>query len=78
MDKVREIAIYKVSKPFTPDKELYKSLRELKVGKSFLESMKTDAVNCPMVGGESPALKCLTCPYFVRRVKGYIHCRYAL
>jgi len=74
----REIPIHKVETPFKPDAELSKRLKELKISKGFLESMKKDAVNCPMVGGELSALKCLSCPYFVRRVKGVIHCGYGV
>lgn len=74
----REIAVYKVQNAYSPDKELLKQLRELKISRKFIDSMKTDAVNCPMVGGESPAVKCLACPYFLRRVKGVVHCRFGI
>ncbi len=74
----REIEIKKSELEFKPDKELMKQLRELKIGKGFINAMKKEVVDCPMVGGQSPALKCLSCPHFVRRVKGVVHCHFGL
>lgn len=74
----REIPIYQAQEDFKLDKELTKSLRELKVGRKLIERMKRDAVNCPLYGDRTPAARCLSCQYFVRRVKGVIHCGYGL
>ncbi|MEM3670766.1 MAG: hypothetical protein QW767_03375 [Thermoprotei archaeon] len=74
----RQIPVYTVDKVFPVDKELVKQLREMKISRGFLNSMKSQAVNCPMVGGESPAIKCLACQYFVRRVKGTVYCKFGL
>ncbi|MEM0322156.1 MAG: hypothetical protein QW613_07185, partial [Thermoprotei archaeon] len=72
----REIKIHSADKPFEVDKEVLAQLRELKLSRKFIDSMKRDAVECPWVEATIPALKCMGCPYFVRRFKGYIHCGY--
>jgi hypothetical protein len=72
----REIRIQSLEKPLDVDKEVLAQLRELKLSRKFIDSMKRDAVDCPWVGSTISALKCMGCPYFVRRFKGTIHCGY--
>jgi hypothetical protein len=72
----REIKIQGVDSPLPVDKEVLSQLRDLKLSRKFMESMKRDAVECPWVNQTISALRCMGCPYFVRRFKGYIHCGY--
>lgn len=72
----REIKVRSLDRPLEVDSQVLSELRELKLSRKFIESLKRDAVDCPWVGQTISALKCFGCPYFVRRFKGYIHCGY--
>ncbi|MEM2902611.1 MAG: hypothetical protein QXO32_07790 [Candidatus Bathyarchaeia archaeon] len=45
------------------------------VGGKMIARMKKEAVDCPVYGRTLAFLECFTCPNFVRRLKGQVHCK---
>lgn len=73
-----EIPIKQSDKPFRIRSEEAKALLEqLGSGRArqFKKKFGRDYVDCPHKGKQVPFLLCFTCPGFVRRVKGVVHCR---
>lgn len=66
--KVRE-----ATKPKRVPKEVSAQLKGVASAKS-ISRMKTESVDCPVVGAEVGFLICFACPSFVRRVMGEVHC----
>ncbi|MEM2122971.1 MAG: hypothetical protein QXE79_04970 [Candidatus Bathyarchaeia archaeon] len=53
------------------------SLEALKgvLGARRIAKMKREAVECPIKGRTLSFVECFSCPNFIRRVKGAIHCK---
>lgn len=68
-----EVPIYGVDKPAKVPKEVTTELKGAVSGK-MVARMKKEAVKCPVVNDEVTFLVCFTCPSFLRRVKGVVHC----
>jgi hypothetical protein len=68
-----EVPIFSVEKPAKVPKEVSAQLKGAVSGK-MVARMKKEAVKCPMVSDQVTFLVCFTCPSFLRRVKGVVHC----
>ena len=68
-----EVPIYEVGTPAKVPKEVTSQLKGVVSGK-MVGRMKKEAVKCPVVDDEVTFLVCFTCPSFLRRVKGVVHC----
>ncbi|MGA1975003.1 MAG: hypothetical protein ABSG92_05145 [Conexivisphaerales archaeon] len=68
-----EVPIYTVGAPAKVPKEVTAQLKGAVSGK-MVSRMKKEAVRCPVVNDEVTFLVCFTCPSFLRRVKGVVHC----
>ena len=68
-----EVPIYDVEKPAKVPKEVTGQLKGA-VSAKMIAGMKKEAVKCPVVDDEVTFLVCFTCPSFLRRVKGVVHC----
>jgi hypothetical protein len=68
-----EVPIFAVEKPARIPREVTTQLKGVVSGK-VMGRMKKEAVRCPVVNDEVTFLVCFTCPSFLRRVKGVVHC----
>lgn len=68
-----EVAVKEVEKPFKISEDTKKRL--VGISSKLLSRMRREAVDCPVLGREVPFVECYVCPNFLRRVKGYIHCK---
>lgn len=77
LDKVKEIKIIKLDKPLKISKDL---IDEAKMGLSrkMINNMLREAIICAIDNEQKSFIECYLCKYFVRRVKGVVHCRYSL
>lgn len=53
--------------------EVTKSVKGV-ISRKMLSRMKKEFVECPVVTSTVPFLLCFTCPSFLRRVRGMVHC----
>lgn len=60
-------------KAFRVPAEVTKSVKGV-ISRKMLSRMKKEFVNCPVTTSAVPFLLCFTCPSFLRRVKGMVHC----
>jgi hypothetical protein len=67
------VDIYAKEQAVKVPKEVTTQLKGVVSGK-MMGRMKKEAVKCPMVNDEVTFLVCFTCPSFLRRVKGVVHC----
>lgn len=44
------------------------------IGKKLLSRLKREVVPCPVLEEEVPFLTCYSCPSFLRRIRGIVHC----
>jgi len=72
---MRHIQVKKVNKTVRVPKEVREEIKKLGIERK-VKFMKKELIFCPMTNKEQSPLICMTCDYFVRRVKGVIHCRY--
>ncbi len=68
-----EVPIFNVEVPAKIPKEVTSELKGVVSGK-MMSRMKKEAVKCPVVSDQVTFLVCFTCPSFLRRVKGTVHC----
>lgn len=68
-----EIAVEEVEKPFKLSEDVKKKLAGL--SPKLLSRMRREAVECPVLGRKVPFVECYICPNFLRRVKGFVHCK---
>jgi hypothetical protein len=68
-----EVPVLAVAKPAKVPKEVTSELKGVVSGK-MISKMKKEAVHCPVVKDDVTFLVCFTCPSFLRRVKGVVHC----
>lgn len=72
---MRELKIEKLGGRVKLDKEVLEEIKALGL-RSRLKAFKSEGVKCPKAGEKVPFAQCFVCEYFVRRVKGVVHCRY--
>jgi len=70
---VYEVAVKEVEKSFRISEEVKKRL--LGISPKLLSKMRREAVDCPVLGREVPFIECYVCPNFLRRVRGFVHCK---
>lgn len=68
-----EVAVRVAEKPPRVPSELKAKLKGL--SPRLVSRMSREVVECPVLGREVSFLECYSCPNFVRRVKGVVHCR---
>jgi hypothetical protein len=68
-----QVPVYKTDKKYGIPKEITSQLKGA-VSAKMISSMKSEAVNCPVVKDEVPFLACFVCPSFLNRVKGVVGC----
>lgn len=72
---MRHIPVKKVDKTVRVPKKVREEIKQLGIERK-VRFMKRELVLCPLSGKEQSPLLCMTCQYFVRRIKGVIHCKY--
>jgi len=72
---MREIKIEKTDKTVRIPKALREEIKRMGL-ESKIKFMKKELVYCPLHGKKISPIYCITCKYFVRRVKGVVYCRY--
>lgn len=69
-----EVQVVKLQRAIRVPKEHKEKLKEL-FGKNIVSKFSKDAVDCPVFGKRVSFLICMVCPNYVRRFKGYVHCK---
>ncbi|MFQ5762218.1 MAG: hypothetical protein ACE5PO_04205 [Candidatus Bathyarchaeia archaeon] len=69
-----KVAVINPPTPVRVPKEKAEQLRGIVKG-NLLKKMKTEAVECPVVVRTVAFLECFSCPNFMHRVKGEVHCK---
>jgi hypothetical protein len=74
-NKINEIKVIKLDKPLKVSKDL---IEEAKVGlsKKMINNMRKEAIMCIKDNKQKSFIECYLCRYFVRRIKGVVHCKY--
>lgn len=70
------INIFKPSKPIRISKAESDKAKKGGLSAKMIRRMKLEAVQCPMTAKTESAVFCYNCSNFVRRVRGYVHCRH--
>lgn len=68
------ISIIEMDKAMRTPKESLEALKGV-LGARRIAKMKREAVECPIKGRTLSFVECFSCPNFIRRVKGAIHCK---
>ncbi len=76
LDKIKEIKVIKLDKPLKVPKDLIKE-GGFGLSKKLISSMLREAIICVIDNKQKSFIECYLCKYFVRRVKGVVHCRYS-
>jgi iron-sulfur cluster repair protein YtfE (RIC family) len=72
---MRHITVKKVEKTVRVPKEIREEIKKLGIERK-VKFMKKELILCPMTKKEQSPIICMTCEYFLRRVRGVIHCKY--
>jgi hypothetical protein len=67
------VKVYASPKPKKIPKVVTEGLKGAVSGK-MVSKMKKESVDCPVVKAEVGFLICFSCPSFLRRVSGEVHC----
>ncbi len=65
----------KVDRTVRVPKEIREEIKRMGIERK-VKFMKKELIHCPMTDMDQSPMICMTCEYFVRRVKGIIHCKY--
>jgi hypothetical protein len=68
------ISVIQMEKAIRTPKESLEALKGV-LGAKRVAKMRKEAVECPIKGGTISFIECFSCPNFIRRVKGAVHCR---
>ncbi len=68
-----EVEVKMAEKAFRVPKEVASEIKGV-ISRKMLSRMKKEYVDCPVEGRQVAFLICFTCPSFLRRVKGVVHC----
>ncbi|MBS7644745.1 MAG: hypothetical protein QW569_02735 [Candidatus Bathyarchaeia archaeon] len=68
------INVIQVDKAIKIPKESLEALKGV-LGARRVAKMKMEAVECPIRGKKLSFVECFSCPNFIRRVRGTIHCK---
>lgn len=72
---INKIQVEKVEKSIRIPRDVIRSLKEIGLyGK--IKFMRKEVLLCPLAQSKRSPIVCLTCQYFVRRVKGLVYCKY--
>jgi hypothetical protein len=74
LDCKYKLEINRVEKAIRSRKESVQALKGV-MGAKMIARMKKEAVECPVYGKTVAFVECFSCPNFVRRFKGEVHCR---
>jgi len=69
-----KLEVRKSGKALKTRKESTDALKGV-LGAKRIATMKKEAVECPILVTTVSFVECFSCPNFMRRVKGLIHCR---
>lgn len=72
---MRQINVIKVNKTVPIPREVSEEIKQLGLERK-VRFMKKEVVLCPLSQKEQSPLICITCNYFVKRVKGVVYCKY--
>ncbi len=70
-----QIPVEKTEKIQRVPKEITTKLKEMGI-LNRVKFMKKELVFCPMRNAKISPMYCIQCPFFLRRVKGVVYCRY--
>jgi hypothetical protein len=72
---MREIPVRKVEEAAKIKKQIKTQIKDMGLTRrtSF---MKKERLDCPMLKEEITPLTCMVCPYYRRRVMGFVHCAF--
>ncbi len=73
-DHKYELQVVKLQRAMRVPKDYKEKLKEL-YGNKVISKFSKDAVDCPVRGERVSFLICMGCPNYVRRFKGYVHCK---
>lgn len=76
LDKIKEIKVIKLDKPLKVPKDLIKE-GSLGLSRKMVNNMLREAVICVIENKQKSFIECYLCKYFVRRIKGVVHCKYS-
>jgi len=68
-----EVPVKTLDKAYTISGEVRRQLTG--VSPKFLSRLRREYVECPVKNATTPFAECFTCPNFLRRVKGVVHCK---
>lgn len=69
-----EVPVKRLERAIRVKAAIKKKLEET-LGKSTVRKLAKDAVDCPVLGKEVSFIICYSCPNFVRRYRGVVHCK---
>ena len=69
-----ELQVIKLQRAMKVSREYRDKLKDL-YGSKVVSKFSKDAVDCPVLGKRVSFLVCMGCPNYVRRFKGYVHCK---
>ena len=69
-----KLDIRKVEKAIKTRKDRTEGLKGV-LGARRIAQMKREAVECPLLETTVSFIECFSCPNFIRRVKGVVHCK---
>ena len=73
-DHKYEVEVIRLSRAQRVPRELREELEKM-FSKKVISKFSKDAVDCPVRGKRVSFLFCLACRNYVRRFKGFVHCR---
>lgn len=73
-DHKYDVPVMKLQRAIRVPKDYKEKLKKL-YGKKVVTKFSKDAVDCPVMKERVSFLICMDCPNYVRRFKGYVHCK---
>ncbi len=69
-----KLEVKRVDKAIRTSKERSEALKGV-MGAKMIARMKKEAVECPVLDKTVAFVECFSCPNFVRRLRGEVHCK---
>ncbi len=73
-DHKYELPVVKLQRAIRVSREYKEKLKNL-YGNKVISKFSKDAVDCPVLEKRVSFLVCMGCSNYVRRFKGYVHCK---
>ncbi len=73
-DHKYELQVIRLQRAIRISKKYKEKLKNL-YGNKVISKFSKDAVDCPVLKKRVSFLVCMGCPNYVRRFKGYVHCK---